>query len=350
MYNSDIPVIPLRRIKSKFFNMNLPFSFIPVPMNGEIYLPLTHLCVPNVIENRYYVSNFGKIWDTFKQKYLPYHFNKSYNSDGTNDGYCVVKVAYYSSSTSIKSKDLYIHRAVLMTFNYFPGCENLQVNHKDGIHTHNELYNLEWTTGKENMEHASRTGLLNYCEDASNALLTNDQAHEVCKRMEMGESNIYISKNMGIPCSSVCGIRAGKYKQISSQYNIPHSKYPSGKEIIQENKRKRLTNEQTHEVCRRLERGDKIIDIYTSMNIARSTVNEIKKGKTYKNISSCYNIPKPKIISGKIEDKLVHKICILLQHGCSCREVSKLLAVPQAIVYNIYIRNNYKSISKHYMW
>ena len=47
-----------------------------------------------------------------------------------------------------------LHRVILITFNYIPGCENLQVNHIDGNKHNNNINNLEWVTCKENIRHA----------------------------------------------------------------------------------------------------------------------------------------------------------------------------------------------------
>ena len=52
-----------------------------------------------------------------------------------------------------------IHRLVMMTFKYIPGCENLVVNHIDGNKLNNHIDNLEWTTYAGNNAHARRNGL-----------------------------------------------------------------------------------------------------------------------------------------------------------------------------------------------
>tara|TARA_R110000850_G_scaffold65035_2_gene145828 strand:- start:135 stop:704 length:570 start_codon:yes stop_codon:yes gene_type:complete len=52
------------------------------------------------------------------------------------------------------------HRLVSIAFH--PNPENKpEVNHIDGNRLNNDMYNLEWNTKDENMEHAVRTGLIN---------------------------------------------------------------------------------------------------------------------------------------------------------------------------------------------
>ena len=62
-----------------------------------------------------------------------------------------------------KRRAFQIHRLVALT--YIPNLENKpNINHKDGNTFNNHVSNLEWCTAKENMEHAHRTGLLNFTE------------------------------------------------------------------------------------------------------------------------------------------------------------------------------------------
>ena len=57
-----------------------------------------------------------------------------------------------------KRKDLFLHRALAVTF--IPNPENLPfINHKDGNKHNNVLDNLEWCSGSQNVQHAYDTGL-----------------------------------------------------------------------------------------------------------------------------------------------------------------------------------------------
>jgi len=71
-----------------------------------------------------------------------------------NDGY--LRVCLYCDN---KRNDKLLHR--LIAENFIPNPENKpQVNHKNGVKTDCRVNNLEWSTEKENTQHAVRIGLM----------------------------------------------------------------------------------------------------------------------------------------------------------------------------------------------
>lgn len=66
---------------------------------------------------------------------------------------------YVCLSKNNKTKNKLVHRLVAECFLNFSKLKN-NVNHKDGNKLNNHVNNLEYVTHKENMEHASKTGLM----------------------------------------------------------------------------------------------------------------------------------------------------------------------------------------------
>lgn len=63
-----------------------------------------------------------------------------------------------SLSKDGKQKQYKVHRLIAQAFIPNPQCKE-QVNHIDGIKNHNVVWNLEWNTSKENINHSVKTGL-----------------------------------------------------------------------------------------------------------------------------------------------------------------------------------------------
>jgi hypothetical protein len=95
-------------------------------------------------ESRYIVSSFGNVASIiFTKRILKQHKHVK--------GYLKVRLmkdrVYY---------DFFVHRLVMHAF---IGESDLQVNHKNGIKTDNNIKNLEYNTASENLKHAFKIGL-----------------------------------------------------------------------------------------------------------------------------------------------------------------------------------------------
>lgn len=71
---------------------------------------------------------------------------------------------YMRNTTTNKRVDRYIHRLVAEHFICRTNEKANIVNHKDCNRENNSVFNLEWVTHKENLEHAMRMGSLIRCE------------------------------------------------------------------------------------------------------------------------------------------------------------------------------------------
>jgi hypothetical protein len=119
---------------------------------------------------QYQVSNFGNVKITANEATRKERILKPLIHPR---GY--FRVALYKQN---KSKFFFIHRLVAEHFIENP--ENKpQVNHKDGNKSNNNGWNLEWTTYRENMNHAVLNKLSACGERNGRAKLTQIQADEI---------------------------------------------------------------------------------------------------------------------------------------------------------------------------
>ena len=111
-------------------------------------------------------------WTTACKGYMKKEFIMRSSPD--KDGY--LKVVLRKDNKSFTRK---VHRLVAETF--IPNPLNLPyVNHKNGLKYDNNVDNLEWSTAKENVNHADNTGLRNIRgENQYNHKLTEAQVLEI---------------------------------------------------------------------------------------------------------------------------------------------------------------------------
>ena len=103
-------------------------------------------------DGRYEVSNTGKVRSN---NYLGHGKTQELKQNKDRGGYQTVYL-YFDGKRKFKQ----VHRLVAQAF--IPNPEGKpQVNHQDGNKSNNDASNLEWSTKKENSQHATRTGLWN---------------------------------------------------------------------------------------------------------------------------------------------------------------------------------------------
>lgn len=383
---------------SKAVRTSRPVYFLPPAIApDEIFTPVSPFCIPNVA-NRYIISNYGRIYDKYNSKFVPFRLNGLYSKDGSNRSACTLHLSQYTDPFEIDTKDIYLHRAVLMSFMYTPGCEKLEVNHKNGIRTDNRLCNLEWVTSAENMQHAVRTGLVNSKDKERRSIVSNRDAEKVCKMYKDGYDYFQITEKLNIKTDTVIKILNGTlYKDISlkygieSQYNyiIPKkgiekicemiakgiaiseiaAKTGVDKYQIYEIKERKiytdisinydfreaaegktfsrtLKDSIVHEICRRLQLGYTPLSISQDMKISVSIIDRIKEGGQYTDISSRYVFPR--LVNNTIDDNIVESICKDMMNGKSNIEISKKYNIDKITIAHIRRKETYKYITEKY--
>lgn len=166
--------------------------------------------------SRYTVTTDGRLWNHDSCKWQVLTVNQT--------GYISLALVGDDGVTHHHK----LHRLVAKAF--LPNPENKpEVNHIDGNKLNNNVTNLEWNTTMENHRHARENGL-------RRKRLSDEEVHDICKRLVAGESVGNIARTYNIPSMLVWFIKHGGHNDISSQYGfkkdpqkrltpIDHAKY-----------------------------------------------------------------------------------------------------------------------------
>ena len=161
--------------------------------------------------------------------------------------------------------------------------------------------------------------------------LTDEQAHEVCQMIEDGYNNTTIANKFNVSVYIISSIRQGKtYKEISKYYKL-RSKF--------------IDDHTVHEICQMIVDGYGNTDIAIKYGLSKNTISAIRHRKTHKNITNQYNM-KSRVIK---DDKLIHKICGLIQDGLCNTDIADVCNVSVQIVSRIRCGISYKKIGKKYV-
>lgn len=200
------------------------------------------------------------------------------------------KTGYKLISFKVDGKKYFcsIHRLVATAFIKNP--ENKpEVNHKDGIKKHNYVWNLEWCTPKENIQHAYDHNLkkVRRGEEIGDNKFTEKMVREVCKLLVENKLSFKeIAKKTGVTYDMIRNIRSHKsWTHISKDYNFDHYNGGKGKDY-EKKKEKRIRT-----ICILLQTGKySVTDISEMMGCKFSLVYNVARKRWYTDISREYNI------------------------------------------------------------
>lgn len=249
----------------KFPDNYNPDSFYNTP---EIFMEMPEhvLLIYKIDIKRYMISNWGRVYDKYKNVYLPQNIRKTFKNDYIHVD---LKNEY--------NENVYVIMHRLMAAAYFGIVafgKPAMVNHKDGVKWHNEISNLEWSDIQLNTIHAYDTGLNKaIAENHPNSALTDDQYRQICELTEQGYYPREINKimNLGFNISKIASnIRGGQSERsIRENYdfsNIPRANY------------NRFSEEDVIKICKGFNSGLSTFDIIKDiLNIDIDQLNTLRK-------------------------------------------------------------------------
>lgn len=165
-------------------------------------------------EGYYQVSNFGRVRSVERLIYLHDkngRVKQSYTVHGKmltisiqRDGYCAVKIRKQPFQR-IKS----VHRLVAKAFVH-GYCEGLQVNHKDENKQNNHADNLEWVTGKENLNYGTAIARITASQPARRPIIQMSMDGKIIRKFDSVRKASFAT---GIARCNITKACKGEYKQ-----------------------------------------------------------------------------------------------------------------------------------------
>ena len=219
---------------------------------------ITRKSVPDICsETAYMISDLGNVWSNLSNSFL--------KPTITNCGYYRVCLVLENGARRYKS----IHRILLIEFDPINNYQKLQVNHFNGDKSYNKIWNLEWTTASQNIQHAINTGLkvIPYGENSSCAQITNEQAEQIAQLItEQKYTYQEIANIVGCTLPIVNKIVQGStWKHIYNKYDLQRF----NKQFVL-----RLSDEDLHKLCKYFE-DHKNINYRFKSDLYRNALKEL---------------------------------------------------------------------------
>ena len=149
------------------------------------------------VQERYAVSNMGRVIDLKNQKYMNWHDNGA--------GYMTVGLQGPKSKVKVR----YVHRLVAIAFLENPD-KLPQVGHRDHTRANNFVDNLYWTTPKQNTADGIREGKINAKKRPNTKKLKKAQICEIALLDSKGYGVNEIALTLGFPRTTISSVFNGR--------------------------------------------------------------------------------------------------------------------------------------------
>lgn len=211
--------------------MNLINFLDTIIINGVTFVEISQEAVPEIQPQSYYINIYGQVYNRITDRIIDQYLNR---------------YGYYTVSIKLRTKlyrTCFVHRLMMMTFNYIPDYKYFVVDHLNGIKTDNRINNFEWVTPEENTRRAHKNGLTVMGQDCSWSKLNEEQVKQICELIASKQYKITDIANMyNVSVTTIGDIARGKqWKHISKNYNLDYDL------------RDRFSDQQVHIICKIIE-------------------------------------------------------------------------------------------------
>ena len=237
-------------------------------MQGEVWLRYK-----DIGKRVYFVSNMGRFCSIesinskrhkgrcWKLKIIAPYTN--------NNGYMIVRTNENKRTTSHQ-----LHRLVLSAFRPLLDDSNYQVNHIDGDKSNNKLYNLEWCTCKENIQHAIQNKLIDNKKRVSMYSLDGSFIKEF-------DSITIAEKETGVLVVNICACCNKKVRQAGG-FLWRYEKY----DTIEKVRPKKVADDLRTRGCKPIKMYNGIVEVQEFSSVLEAS-KFIGKPNAQVNISAC---------------------------------------------------------------
>lgn len=273
--------------------------------------------VPNIIPERYMISNYGRVYDRLYSQFVDFIPDQN--------GYPAFVVNYYMDWNTIGYIAIRVCDAVMRTFCIIPQYENTEIRHIDGNKNHYGKNNLEW-----------------FDPDG----LPNHLVEVICARLQSGSLIKSLVEMFDIPRYVIEDIRDGKrYVHIRRKYKI-HKK-----------RMNILLPGQVREICLILEKNPSIdsSEIANRLNCTVGAVEGVRSGRSYTKITKDFNFVRQKTKEEKaktLDNDTIRDICetFVRQPELNNYQIAIMFKCKPTQIRDLRLRKVHKDIVKDYNW